>query len=356
MAKKGLSISTLNRVLKEGEQWALCIGAGTSKFLIPDWKELINKLIEDLSLPNKEKVDDIFALGYSFDAIIQAIKDMTGMDDKVFIEYLSDIIYSPIKNQLDDKEWIAFKTVHDWTIGYASKDTTDHQERWDLFSECKERVFKNTTAYSLAKMLANGFSKGIKPSSILTFNGEACFLALLNSFLFDNNSHCIPKQFDRIINSISDRGSTKIPYYHCHGTISIKDVIYKKGYKANEKLVFSEDSYLQLANNNFSWQSSSFINTCLHNKVVFIGVSLTDSNMRRWLSWIHHTKMKEMELNKMSFDIGKSTEHYWINVRPNEKKLQKWYESLVSLLGVRIIWISKWSEAADALGIMLGII
>jgi len=78
--------------------------------------------------------------------------------------------------------------------------------------------------------------------------------------------------------------------------------------------------------------------------------------MRRWLSWIHHTKMKEMELNKMSFDIGKSTEHYWINVRPTEKKLQKWYESLVSLLGVRIIWINKWSEAADALGIMLGII
>ena len=353
MAKQGLTLNQLNRFIKEGEQWALCIGAGTSKGLIPDWMELIEKLIEELNLP-KISIDGFLSKGYSLDAIIQAIKEMSGgMKDQEFIEKLSQIIYSPIQNQLlNEKEWEAFKTVHDWTIGFASIITNDHEERWKLFSKTKKQIFENTTAYSLAEVLAQGFLVGIKPSSILTFNGEACFLALLNSFLFDNTNK-IPNDFDRVINSISDRGSTRIPCYHCHGTIPIKGVIYKKGYKADEKLVFSEDSYLQLANNNFSWQSSSFINTCLHNKVIFVGVSLTDSNMRRWLSWIHYTKLREMGLNGLP--TTNSTEHYWINKKPEDKITQQWYENLVSLLGVRIIWINDWSEVAKAVGIILGI-
>lgn len=354
MAKSGLTLQELHRIIKEDEQWALCIGAGTSKGLIPDWMELIEKLIAELNLPSIS-TDNFLKKGYSLDAIIQAIKEMSGgIDDKTFIEKLSQIIYSPIQNQLsNNKEWESFKTVHDWNIGYASRNTNHHKESWERFGLIKKQIFGNTTAYSMAEALAEGFMKGIKPSSILTFNGEACFLALLNSFLFDKTNK-IPNFFDRVINSISDRRSSGIPCYHCHGTIPIKGVKYKSGYKADEKLVFSEDSYLQLANNNFSWQSSSFINTCLHNKVIFVGVSLTDSNMRRWLSWIHHTKLREMELNEIKTS-DTSTEHYWINKIPDDKTTKVWYENLVSLLGVRIIWIDKWEEAATAIKIILGI-
>ncbi len=352
MAKEGLTIPELFRFIRKGEQWALCIGAGTSKPLLPDWYGLIGDLIKKLELPNIT-IEDFVKDGFSLDAIIQAIKEMSNIDDKDFLELLSDIIYSPIKNQLNKEEQVAFNTAHDWTIGHASTNTKNRSERWELFCQFRERVFGKTTAFNLAKIIAEGFEKGITPSTILTFNGEACFLALLNSFLFENKNKALPDYFDRVINSISDNKNERIPCYHCHGIIPNKDVRYKNGYKADEKLVFSEDSYLQLANNNFSWQSSSFINTCLHNKVIFVGVSLTDSNMRRWLSWIHYTKLREKEMNEMP--DKDSTEHYWIKVKPSNFDYQIWYENLVSLLGVRIIWIDNWTEVATAIGIILGI-
>ena len=397
MAKQGLTLNKLNGCIRKDEQWALCIGAGTSLPLLPSWNKLIDKLIEKLKLP-EIKTNGFIKDGFSLDAIIQAIKERADITDKGFLDTLSEIVYSPIKEQLSEKEIVAFNTVHDFSLGYASKNTKDREARWGLFCKFRDQVFGETTAYGMAKIMAQGFDKGIKPSAILTFNGEACFLALLNSFLFENHNNTIPEDFDRVVNILSDRKSKNIPYYHCHGIIPNKISIYKEGFNANEKLVFSEDSYLQLANSNFSWQSSSFISTCIHNRVIFVGVSLTDSNMRRWLSWIHNAKMSEMELNALGVEDDEnkdngavkksieednnkkknkeSTEHFWIKVKPQKddwKKwyenpksiqnwdealvsIQKWYENLVSILGVRIIWIDEWSEVPKAMGIILGII
>ena len=380
MAKKGLTITELNEIIRKDEQWALCIGAGTSLPLLPSWNGLINNLIEKLKLP-EIKTDGFVKEGFSLDAIIQAIKEKSNISDKKFLSILSEIVYTPIKNQLNDEEIIAFNTVHDYSIGYASQNTSDREDRWKLFCKYRDRVFKRTTAYGMAKVLAQGFKKGIKPNAILTFNGEACFLALLNSFLFEQNDNTIPEDFERVVNIISDRKSKHIPYYHCHGIIPNEIETYKNGFKADEKLVFSEDSYLQLANSNFSWQSSSFISTCIHNKVIFVGVSLTDSNMRRWLSWIHNAKLNEMKSNELwnkeneNKNRKDSTEHYWIKVKPKKNdwekfyespikhswdeilvSIQKWYENLVSILGVRIIWIDDWGEVPKAIGSIVGII
>lgn len=152
----------------------MCIGAGTSKPLLPDWYGLIGDLIKKLKLPNIT-IEDFVKDGFSLDAIIQAIKEMSNIDDKDFLELLSDIIYSPIKNQLNKEEQVAFNTAHDWTIGHASTNTKNRSERWELFCQFRERVFGKTTAFYLAKIIAEGFEKGITPSTILTFNGEACF-------------------------------------------------------------------------------------------------------------------------------------------------------------------------------------
>ncbi len=399
MAKNGLTMSKLNQFIREDEQWALCIGAGTSLPLLPSWNKLIDKLIEKLKLP-EIKTNEFVKDGFSLDAIIQAIKERADITDEEFLYTLSEIVYSPIKEQLNEEEIIAFNTVHDFSLGYASKNTKDREARWSLFCKFRDQVFGKTTAHGMAKIMAQGIDEGIKPSAILTFNGEACFLALLNSFLFENHNNTIPEVFDRVVNILSDRKSKNIPYYHCHGIIPNDIKTYKEGCIANEKLVFSEDSYLQLANSNFSWQSSSFISTCIHNRVIFVGVSLTDSNMRRWLSWIHNAKMSEMELNGLGVEddenkdngavknsteeekkdnkkkkIKKSTEHFWIKVKPKKDDLEKlydnpksihnwdevlesiqnWYENLVSILGVRIIWIDEWAEVPKAMGIILGI-
>ena len=93
--------------------------------------------------------------------------------------------------------------------------------------------------------------------------------------------------------------------------LPINDAKPRKGRNANEKLVFLEESYLQLANSPMSWQAINFIENCMQSKMVFVGVSLSDPNMRRWLGWIHNNKVQELKSNGIAY--SESTEHFWIN-------------------------------------------
>jgi hypothetical protein len=124
---------------------------------------------------------------------------------------------------------------------------------------------------------------------------------------------------------------------------------------ASDKLVFSESSYLNLANTNFSWQSTEFISYCLNHTIIFIGVSLTDPNMRRWLSWIQKLKETEvLENNILPKEVLKqSYSHYWINKKPDNIEEIEWIEACVKHLGIKIIWLDKWEDLHQTLKLMI---
>ena len=117
--------------------------------------------------------------------------------------------------------------------------------------------------------------------------------------------------------------------------------------------MLTEDNYLELANNSFSWQATSFIDNCMNRRVVFCGVSLTDANMRRWLSWIHANKMAEFKENGL--DCKDATEHFWICKKPNTIQEKIWLEESVAHLGVRLVWIDEWNQTGKVLKRMLGL-
>lgn len=351
MAKQGLDIKTISPVLKDANSkigWSICIGAGTSRPILPDWYSLVEKLIR-----NNCTEEDIIAidkykqLGFTPDAMIQAVKNHLKIDDDSFLKLLSDEVFSPIKMKLNDDEWKTFIKMHEsCNISGITKND------WLMFENVIEKCFKSTTANYIADVITDSIKNEIAPKSILSFNGEAILLSLLN-YYFYTKTNSKKLKFDRVINSISMRDSNRIPYIHCHGVIPINGVSIRKGKKASDKLVFSEDSYLQLANNAFSWQANSFINSCLNSKMVFVGVSLTDSNMRRWLSWIHANKVKELNVNRIEYNDA--TEHFWICVKPKTKQEMLWIEESVAHLGIRLVWINKWSQVGDVLRKMLGI-
>lgn len=59
MAKRGLDISSIQSVLKDIQEnigWSICIGAGTSVPVLPDWFQLVEKLILENCEP-KEVID-----------------------------------------------------------------------------------------------------------------------------------------------------------------------------------------------------------------------------------------------------------------------------------------------------------
>jgi hypothetical protein len=116
--------------------------------------------------------------------------------------------------------------------------------------------------------------------------------------------------------------------------------------------VFSEGEYLQLANSAFTWQSSLFLGTAVFRSMVFVGLSFTDPNLRRWLAWIQKNKVTELRSK------GKHEEvygHYWIkSMEGTTPTSRRWFESAVRHLGVRLVWIENWEQTGLCLREMLG--
>lgn len=351
MAKKGLDIYTVQSVLKDVKNnggWSLCIGAGINMPVLPDWYSLVERLI-DKNCSSKDRIDiDVYKkMGFSPDAMIQAVRNKLDVNDNKFIQMLSEEVYAPIKNNISPVEWNAFVKVHEAVSLAGIRD-----EEWKNFKRIIDKVLKNTSANLLAEVVVDSISNKFVPRAILTFNGEAIFLALLNYYYWMNKTNNKNK-FDRIVNGITNRHVNRIPYIHCHGVLPINGVKMRKGHNANDKLVFLEESYLQLANSPISWQAINFIENCMQSKMVFVGVSLSDANMRRWLGWIHSNKMNEFRNN--GIDSRDATEHFWINKKPKTEVERIWMEESVAHLGVRLVWIDEWNQVGKALKKMLGL-
>lgn len=164
---------------------------------------------------------------------------------------------------------------------------------------------------------------------------------------------------DRVTLGISYRAADRIPYIFCHGLLPIPEALpqFERSLSA-EKLVFSEGEYVNLANNSFSWSASMFLGTAVLRTMVFIGLSFTDQNLRRWLAWVHSNKLDEIEQRKKLKAIPKAPGiaygHYWINRRPTTREEASWIESSVEHLGVRLVWVDDWAQVASCLQTSMG--
>ena len=354
MAKKGFVLDNITNVVssttgKNG--WALCIGAGASIPIFPDWYTLSAELASEFSTSKTISREDMLELGFSPDALIQMVKNTTAISDHDFSIKMSQILYDNLKKQVEPSDWDAIVDVFQ-----ANHLGSFSAEKWSIFKKYRETIFSSTTSYGLAKVVLKSIDSGVAPKSILSFNAEPLFLALLNSFLIDyrtDDTHTVPKQvFNKVVDSLSNLSDDRIPYVFCHGLLPINE-------DANifscsiDKLVFLEEEYLQLANTSFSWQANAFLSTCLSQHVIFIGTSLTDQNMRRWLSWIHSNRMTEMKQHNLN--VENSTQHYWIRQVPDDPQQIPWIEAAVAHLGIRLIWLKNWSEAPTALEKLLGL-
>ncbi|SCX09323.1 SIR2-like domain-containing protein [Lachnospiraceae bacterium YSD2013] len=351
MAKRGLEFGSIKPVLLDVEEWSLCIGAGTSVPLLPDWYTLVERMIDKYCDPkDKISIETYKKMGFSADAMIQAVRNHIGGTDEEFAKKLSEEVYAPIKSKLTNEEWKSFAKIHE-SIGNVSVTKAD----WERFEKIKDKLLNNTSANMLAEPIIKAMNKGVEPKSILTFNGEAIFLALLKYYYHKECcGKCTEKaRFDRIVNGLNVSHSSRIPYVHCHGILPINGTKIKKGYKADTKLVFTEERYLKIANSPMSWQALQFIENCMNSKMVFVGVSLTDANMRRWLGWIHGNKMDEFAEN--GIHCKDSTEHFWIRKRPGTDLEKKWIEESVAHLGVRLVWIDDYNQIGEVLKKMLGL-
>lgn len=166
-------------------------------------------------------------------------------------------------------------------------------------------------------------------NSIITFN----FDALIEENLEKNNI-----KFKAIDNEGVRNQSNELPIYHVHGFLPRTGKI-----SSTKNIVFSEDSYHTQFIEPFSWSNLIQLNKLSQNICLFVGLSLTDPNLRRLLD-VANRKDPSNNLN-----------HYIIKKTPNLDNSNDKVDELMMFLeeqdanelGLNVIWVDDFNKIGN---------
>jgi len=355
MSNYSLTWKTCEDVLAQRARtwgWALAIGAGTSLNAFPDWGRLVKDLIAtDAAVADPNPLFESLSEVFSYDALIQAAKDVLDEDDSTFTKRLADLLYRQIKKRAGTTWPNIAKALT------AASPAQLKRDKWASFLAFVRMNYPTVSSLQLAEVIIKARAADLAPLAVLSFNGEQLLYSLVHALAATAAALAVDlkkeRVFDRVTRGISHREAPRIPYIFCHGLIPMDEgfSLFPK-MAAPEKLVFSEGDYLQLANSAFSWQSSLFLGTAVLRSVVFVGLSFSDPNLRRWLAWVHANRATELEIR------GKDPEcyeHYWLKEDIADDDQKRWIESSVRHLRVRLVWIKSWTKVGSYLERMLSL-
>ncbi len=129
----------------------------------------------------------------------------------------------------------------------------------------------------------------------------------------------------------SRSSSTELPIFHVHGYLPKTGKLNK-----NNQIVFSEDSYHDQFIDPFSWSNLTQLNKFTQNTCLFVGLSMTDPNLRRLLDVA------------MRRDGQGGKRHFAILKRSIDSSKNRLMESLreqdAASLGITIIWVDDFDD------------
>lgn len=144
---------------------------------------------------------------------------------------------------------------------------------------------------------------------------------------------------------------SELPIYHVHGFLPRDGELAK----ANE-IVFSEDAYHSQFIDPFSWSNLIQLNLLSQNVCLFVGLSLSDPNLRRLLD-VSMRKNPDRRANHYVFKKRSNREHLrekieYLNLTANEAKTARGFVSMWEILeeqdsknlGLNTIWVDDYSE------------
>jgi len=351
MAKKGLNADNAKGVLRTktgGAGWVLCVGAGISQPAFPDWATLVRRLVSRDVGP--AAVDQLARLQarYSPDAFIRAAIDRLHLTEDDFATVLVEDLYQDARTVLSPADWNDFVKILDCRhLGRATL------ERWKRFHSLVTATFPTLSALPMAATVAEVLGTRMAPAAILSFNAEPLFAALINAhYVLSRGKVTLPDKLTYVTHVTTDRRPERVPYIFCHGLLPVPGDN-RHTLSSVDKLVFSESAYLQLANSAFSWQSATFLQYATSHSILFVGLSLSDPNIRRWLAWVHGVRVAE--LTEVGAPLPASTVHYWLARDPGNSNERLWTEALVSHLGIRLIWVRDHADIGVTFRSMLSL-
>lgn len=311
--KRDKHIEELKKIYNS-DNMVLFLGAGVSRDAkIPTWDKLITDLFVSLlqnrfnknsvEISNKEKdviLNQLISINRN-SPLLQARFVRTGLENE-FIDVLSKVLY---------------------------KDCIDNS-----------RILNEITKLCLPVRNATGIH------AVVTYNFDD---------LLEVNFKRDRIKYKTIYQEADIPSRREIGIYHVHGFLprhNIDNVNYRKN-----PLVFSEEGYHNLYLDPYHWSNLVQLNFLKEKQGLFIGLSMTDPNLRRLLDIVvrkqingdickHYAILPKESL----VDINNSIEGVNINnLKLFEKTIINIQEDYFKELGVNIIWIESFSEIPEIL-------
>jgi hypothetical protein len=84
-----------------------------------------------------------------------------------------------------------------------------------------------------------------------------------------------------------------------------------------------------------------------NSKPVFLGLSMSDPNIRRWLSWTNQAYTTELSVKTKGKAM--SLPHLWIRTKSSTNSIQEFMDVSLGHMGVKIGLINNWGEVEEIL-------
>lgn len=209
--------------------------------------------------------------------------------------------------------------------------------RETLYKDCND---KSKTIDAIAELSRQKRNK--KPlKAIITFNFDDLIQEKLTADKIE---------FKTIFTEGERYREEEIPIYHPHGFLPRKKTL-----TAKNEIVFSEDAYHSQFIDPFSWGNLVQLNHLNNSTCLFIGISLTDPNMRRLLD-VSMRKNGKGEKNHYIIKKRYTIEELYPDtesVKTLDKKVIPVIESIEEQdsnnLGFNVIWVNNFKEIPEIL-------
>ncbi|MDW3194996.1 MAG: SIR2 family protein [Cytophagales bacterium] len=337
--------------------WSLCLGAGICKGILPDWLELTKNVTNEIFGTSwnhddfKVKSEEV---GFSLDSWLQAGLNRLIQKSKTIDEFnliLERYLYGDL-----------IRLAESFGLGEAIG-VMIHNPHWlnkdELLglAEFFENNFSGSTVMQLKDVLLDEEEKLSKPDSIITFNADPILHSLLVVFgvrrrynhtgIYDYPT----EDYVRITRPFKT-GDKKIPILHLHGTIYPEIPRKRKKRDSRDNLIFAESSYSKAAGIMSGWAQNVFSYKSTNNRMVFLGLSMSDPNIRRWLSWSTENINSQLEI--FTGTSNNVIKHLWIKPKPKDTELENFFSSSLVHLSTKPGWMDSWRDVKPGMLNLMG--
>lgn len=336
-------------------RWSLCIGAGISAGIIPTWLELTRRIYNrtfDAAFDENKFKQMVSESSWSLDSWLQSCLNKYLQEDKThddFAVLIREVMYEDLLNKADK-----YNLKQELILSFNDPFRLHHEKINSLIAFFDKEYPNNSTVQLVRFLLSTKYSDKL-PTAIISTNADSVFdmLLYIHHMKYEMDQKGIncntKKQFARITKTVEYNQNRLVPIFHIHGCLFPNDGVkdFQKRKNSISKLVFDESSYLKIADSTYNWAQTTFMYHAQFDQLIFVGMSMSDPNIRKWMVWTsenHNAELREAR----SKDVT-NLNHVWITLQNEEIAI----EAALMHLGIRVACIEDWTKLEEALNNLL---